>query len=796
MLNHSLRTSLLCFATLVTFTCSHVRAEEKDSKTDEKPVEKITFDDHVLPVFRARCGSCHNANDRRGGLVLDQYAGVMEGGSSGEVVDPGSAEFSYLWLLVNHEDSPKMPPNADKLPESELAVIRKWIDMGALENAGSKAKIKERKSLARIEVSTERPAHVAMPQSYFGDPVVTPPSTNAVTALATSPWAPIVAISGHQQVSLYNSQTREPLGVLPFPEGQPQIIKFSRNGSLLMVGGGRGGQSGKVVVYDVATGERKIEAGAEYDEVLAADISSDQMYIALGGPKKMVRVYSINTGELVYENKKHTDWVTAIEFSPDGVLLASGDRSNGLVVWEADTGRIFYELNGHRGAVTDVSWRPDSNVLASASEDGTIKLWEMQNGTNIKSWNAHGGGALSVEYTREGSLVSTGRDKMARLWDGDGKKLKDFGGLKDIGMEVGFDADSQVAIAGDWSGEVHFWNAADGAVLGTLNTNPPTVSQYLSSLEPQLAEARQNHQKAAEALATLTAGFAQRQAASQQAAKELEIAEKLLAETTGQMTATANELQKHEGDLVKANAQVGDSQNQLTQAQAILQTAEDDLKPVQANFEQLTTKTEQFKAAQEASARGLEKATETFEILKQAASPTAQETAANDPSVAATLAKRNEVAKTAEAAVTLAKIVAEQAASQFATGAEQLRVATEAFQAAQQTLASAKANVDNFEKQHAANLATQQQSQQQVVKFKSTLAELKTSADGQTASRDSFKEKAAALAKAAVLTEEENAQLQSAKAAAEAAQKRLENLESQFNRLQLARNELASAQAE
>ncbi|WP_231740762.1 WD40 domain-containing protein [Thalassoglobus neptunius] len=773
-----------------------MRADEKDSKSDEKPVEKITFDDHVLPVFRARCGSCHNANDRRGGLVLDQYAGVMEGGSSGEVVDPGSAEFSYLWLLVNHEDSPKMPPNADKLPESELAVIRKWIDMGALENAGSKAKIKKRQSLARIEVSTERPAHVAMPQSYFGDPVVTPLSTNAVTALATSPWAPIVAVSGHQQVSLHNSQTREPLGVLPFPEGQPQIMKFSRNGSLLMVGGGRGGQSGKVVVYDVATGERRIEAGAEYDEVLAADISSDQMYIALGGPKKMVRVYSVTTGDLVYENKKHTDWVTAIEFSPDGVLLASGDRSNGLVIWEADTGRIFYELNGHRGAITDVSWRPDSNVLASSSEDGTIKLWEMQNGTNIKSWNAHGGGALSVEYTRTGQVVSTGRDKMARLWDGDGKKLKDFGGFKDIGMEVAFDADSKVAIAGDWSGEIRFWNADDGALLGTLNTNPPTVSQYLSSLEPQLAEARQAHQKAAEALAKLTAGFAQRQAASQQAAKELETAEKALAETTSQMTAAKNELQNQEAELAKANTQVNESQKQLAEAQTSLQASEAELKPIQANFEQLTAKTEQLKAAKEASARGFEKATETFEILTQAASPTAQETAANDPAVATSLEKRSEVAKTAEATVTLAKIVAEQAASQYSKGAEQLQVVTTAFQAAQKKLATAKMNVANLEKQHAANLSAQQKVQQQIVKSKTQLAELKAKADGQTASRDAAKEKAATLAKAAELTEEENAKLQSTKAAAEASQKRLEGLESQFDRLSLARNELASAQSE
>ena len=111
-----------------------------------------------------------------------------------------------------------------------------------------------------------------------------------------------------------------------------------------MAGGGRGGHSGRVVLWDVKSGKRIAEVGNEYDVVLAADISPDHTQVALGGPKKIVRVYDTSTGELLYEKNKHTDWITAIEFSPDGVLLATADRSNGLVVWEAFTGREFYFL--------------------------------------------------------------------------------------------------------------------------------------------------------------------------------------------------------------------------------------------------------------------------------------------------------------------------------------------------------------------------------------------------------------------------------------------------------------------
>ncbi|MCR9120512.1 MAG: hypothetical protein NXI22_26565, partial [bacterium] len=101
--------------------------------------EKVTYDDHVKPVLRESCFKCHNQNEDKGGLALDTYARLMEGGSSGEVVYAAELDNSRLWHLVNHEDEPAMPPNSPKLAAAKLAVIKKWIDGGALENSGSKA---------------------------------------------------------------------------------------------------------------------------------------------------------------------------------------------------------------------------------------------------------------------------------------------------------------------------------------------------------------------------------------------------------------------------------------------------------------------------------------------------------------------------------------------------------------------------------------------------------------------------------------------------------------------------------
>ena len=226
--------------------------------------------------------------------------------------------------------------------------------------------------------------------------------------------------------------------MLPFPEGMPYVVRFSRDGSLLLAAGGRGGHSGCAVLYDVKTGRRVAKVGDELDAVLAADVSPDHQRIALSGPQRLVRIFATDTGEKLFEIKKHTDWVYAIEFSPDGVLLATADRANGLFVWEAETAREYLDLRGHTGAICDVAWRPDSNVLASCSMDGTVKLWEMTEGKTIKSWAAHGGGVQCVEYTHDGRLATAGRDNTAKIWDGDGKQLLQFPGFPEpaLGSDI------------------------------------------------------------------------------------------------------------------------------------------------------------------------------------------------------------------------------------------------------------------------------------------------------------------------------------------------------------------------
>lgn len=523
----------------------------------QTPPTKITFNDHVLPIFKNACLNCHNPDRKRGGLDIASYGATIAGSDGQKIVAVGDPESSVLYKLVAHTEEPKMPQRADKLPAKDIETIKQWIAQGALENSGSVAVAVKPKLAVTVEPSaTGKPTgEPAMPKGLSLDPVVKAKRPGAIIALAASPWAPVAAVGSQKQVLLYNTQSFDLLGILPFPEGFPEVVKFSRNGSLLVVGGGVGAKSGKVVLFDVSSGKRIGEVGDEYDQVLAADISPDQSRVALGGPSRMLKVHATADGALQHSLKKHTDWVTAVAFSPDGKFLASADRAGGLVVWDGESAHELFVLNGHKSGVTDLAFRGDSRVLVSSSEDGTIKLWDMEEGKPLKSVNAHPGGAMSVNFTHDGRIVSAGRDKLVKTWTGDGNNPKATEALPDVALRTVFDHEGKRVLAGDFAGTLRVFDATDAKKVADLDANPPTAAERMAKLEQKLKD---------------------HEAASAKAAKELDLARQALA---------------------KAETEAKSAEQSLTTKQSALAAAQETVKRLTAEMEQDRKKADSVKAA-------------------------------------------------------------------------------------------------------------------------------------------------------------------------------------------------------
>ena len=467
--------------------------------------QKVTFDEHVLPVFKNQCLKCHNPDKPKADLDLSTYSATMKGGSSGLIVAGGDPDGSSLYKVVTHAAEPTMPPKS-KLPDKEIEIIKKWISGGLLENSGSKAVVSNRPKvdLSLTAASFGKPEGAPpMPGDLLLDPVVRTPRTSASTALAVSPWAPLVALGGQKQVLLYNTDTLQLAGVLPFPEGFPHDVKFSRNGKLLLASGGRGANKGLAAVWDITTGDRILTAGDELDVALAADISSNQKWIALGGPDRLVKIYATATGEQLHKMKKHTDWVTALEFNHTSTYLATGDRNGGVVVWDADAGQEVQTFSGHRAGITSLAWRsPD--LLVSASEDGTVRTWSVKEAVQVKSVNAHNS-VLGLRLTVDGSMATCGRDKTISTWDKEGNKGKTFTITNDLPVRAALTHDGKRVIASDWTGRVYAWNVADGKELAGLTLNPPPIAEQQELVAKRITDVEASLPKLNAALAEATA---------------------------------------------------------------------------------------------------------------------------------------------------------------------------------------------------------------------------------------------------------------------------------------------------
>ena len=106
--------------------------EPKSPAPEDQPPKLVTeaapgFKGDILPILRARCWKCHGEKGRKAKLDLRTYASIRKGSESGEVIVPGSAEKSQLYEMIAGGD---MPPD-ESLSESEVALIRRWLDGGA-----------------------------------------------------------------------------------------------------------------------------------------------------------------------------------------------------------------------------------------------------------------------------------------------------------------------------------------------------------------------------------------------------------------------------------------------------------------------------------------------------------------------------------------------------------------------------------------------------------------------------------------------------------------------------------------
>lgn len=132
-----------------------------EAKLDSVPASEqqlAFFSERILPLLESKCFGCHSASaeTERGGLRLDSYEALRQGGSSGDFLNR-DVEHNTLIMAVRGEGMPLMPPK-QPLTKEQVKDLETWVTMG-LPDARPRSALPKPESLPVSTIDLESGRH-------------------------------------------------------------------------------------------------------------------------------------------------------------------------------------------------------------------------------------------------------------------------------------------------------------------------------------------------------------------------------------------------------------------------------------------------------------------------------------------------------------------------------------------------------------------------------------------------------------------------------------------------------------
>ena len=149
---------------------------------------RISYFKSIHPIFQAHCQGCHQPAKSSGDYVMTAFDQLIMGGESeSAAIVPGKPDESYLVELITPVDGEaEMPQGKAPLSDQDVALIRTWIEQGALDDTPERA---------RQQYDAKHP------------PVYTQPPV--ITSLDYSPDGNLLAVAGFHEVLLMSADGKK-----------------------------------------------------------------------------------------------------------------------------------------------------------------------------------------------------------------------------------------------------------------------------------------------------------------------------------------------------------------------------------------------------------------------------------------------------------------------------------------------------------------------------------------------------------------------------------------------------------
>jgi len=317
----------------------------------------------------------------------------------------------------------------------------------------------------------------------------------------------LVGYPAHDRITWLGADQRESSGHAGH-ESTVYSIALTEDGTL----GATGDSNGQVSLWNAETREPMgTPLSIHRGNVMALQFSPDATWLATGGADGIVTVWDVARRNLMYSFKGHLGRIHDLSFSPDCHSLASASQDGDVRVWKLAASRQSRVLGVHELPVFSVAWSPDGRRVAvgtgdkSMSTDGIVRIWDVNNGDLVREIRTGKGRVLALVFSANGHALATGAyDSVLRLWDVDsGELLRELEGLASdpthyqrtaIGT-LAISPDGNVIVAGfgsplfhqsDYDQVAKVWKLASGQELKHLEGHVNTICSVAFSTDGKI----------------------------------------------------------------------------------------------------------------------------------------------------------------------------------------------------------------------------------------------------------------------------------------------------------------------
>lgn len=447
-----------------------------------------TYQRDIAPLVAKHCTVCHSDQtlddpETSGGLSLDSYERIVARKGKAIVAMRKASDSELIHRLTTTDQKKRMPKDELPLKESEIDLIRKWIDAGAPRGESNSDADYRRRETGRKRTLRELivKLDVVAPAKSFGQPaagqlsLAVPVEPLArMTALALSTDGSLLAAGGHRRIVVWNLKKAVVEHEFVDPTGMTTALAFSPDGKTLYSAGGEAGLRGELRAYQLPEGKLRFAVGLSPEVLTGLSVHQDGKRVVLSGMDRKIRLFDAEQKKELWSFRGHSDVAWSVAFSKDGRKLVSCGKDKSVKVWNAETGKVEQTLTGHREEVLAAAFLPDGSTVISGGKEPQVYVSKLGQGGKRTLVGGHSVAlqqfAWNAGFTK---LASAGADRTIRIWKPNGTMEKTLQGATDVVQACAISNDGKTVFGASGDGLVQVWSVDSGKVVARLLVGDP-----------------------------------------------------------------------------------------------------------------------------------------------------------------------------------------------------------------------------------------------------------------------------------------------------------------------------------